>query len=359
MPKAQPKYLHLYEQLAARIRSGEWAPGDRLPSEPQLAEEYGVAYMTARQSIHALVKEGLVNRTHGRGTFVAEPESLDKRPSLGMLLLRNWYAIDPFYFSPLVEAFVQRADELGFQVHLADRSEPLKEQLKFTELRVRAMAMVLHDHDDLRDAESFLNQGFAVVAINRYGGSRRVPSVSPDNRGGTYEATLKLIELGHRQVAHIMGPRGNFDALERRKGVELAWKASKLPSEDLRFFEAAYTEESGYQAAKRILQSKALPTAVVCVNDLTALAAMKVFSQAGLRVPEDISVFGFGNMRLTPFFQPGLTTMQLPTPELGKKAAEALVALYRGVRLEPVRIPCPMVWRESVAPPRAQELFIP
>jgi len=351
VPRSQPKYLALYDLLVQRIRSGEWEPGCQLPSEPQLAEEYGMAYMTVRQSIHALVNEGLLYRVHGRGTFVAT-HAQDVRPSLGMLLLPNWYSVDPFYFPPLVTGFVERANELGFNVHLAERSKPLVELLKLKELRVPAVAAVIHDKSDLLDAEALLNQGVLVVAINRYGGSRRIPAVCPDNRGGAYQATLKVIELGHRHIIHLAGPKWNYDAIERRKGVELAYRASGLPKDGLKIMEVGFAEEQGLVAAKRILAMLKPPTAVMSCNDPVAMALVRGLKRGGLRVPEDISVCGFGDMRLSDLFDPALTTVRLPTDELGRRSAEALVALYRGVRHEPVNLPCPLVWRETVAVPR-------
>ncbi|MBI5707368.1 MAG: GntR family transcriptional regulator [Armatimonadetes bacterium] len=353
MARAQPKYLRLHEQLAARIDRGEWLPGDRLPSEPLIAEEYGVAYMTVRSAISQLVRTGQLRRIRGRGTYVVEPEQPDVRPAIGLLLAANWHSLDPFYFPPLVSGFVEKAEQLGYQVHLADRSEPLLEIFRFRELHVSAVACVLVDEEDLDDAHELWDKGVLVVAINHYGGSRRVPSVTADNQGAAYLAARQLVQLGHRSFAYLAGPPWNLDAKERGKGVRRALRDSGIPSDSLLVMEGGFYEESGYARGKELLSKDELPTAVMSVSDLAAIGFLRAAHELGVRVPEDISVFGFGDFRLSGFVRPALTTVRLPISEIGRRAAESLIDQVRGMRPDPITLECSMVLRESIAPPRS------
>jgi len=337
--------------LQERLANGTFVPGGQLPSEPFLAQEYGVAYMTIRRAITTLVEQGLIYRVRGRGTFVAEPPSLDRHPSIGLLLLRNWHSIDPFYFPPLVTGFVDCAQALGYQVHLADRSEPLLELLRFHELHVRAVACVILEHDDLKDADDLLDRGVMVVAINNYGGLRRVTSVSPDNRKGSYEATNAMIQLGHKDFAFLAGPKLNLDAIERRKGYEAALKEAGATIRSSVILETGFLEVGGYEQAGELLKRGVLPTAIVAVSDLPAIGMMKRLQEASIRVPEDVSIFGFGDFRLTAYMNPALTTVRMPLEEIGRRAVEALIAQNRGGRIDTVKLDCPIVWRESVAAP--------
>lgn len=348
--RGMAKHQAITDDLEAKIRSGELAAGSCLKSEPQLAVDYGVAYMTIRRALTTLVEKGVLYRVRGRGTFVADTALEDRRPSLGLLLLRNWHSIDPFYFPPIVSGFVERAEEQGYQVHLADRSQPLLEILRFHELHVRAVACVLLDLEDLEDADELLDQGVVVVAINHYGGIRRVTSVSPDNRKGSYNATKALIDLGHRDLVFLSGPKINFDAAERRRGYEAAIKEA---GDQVRgaVFEAGFSEENGYEAGEKLLKKGKLPTGFVVASDLPAIGLMKRLREAGYTIPRDLSVIGFGDFRLSAYVHPALTTVKLPLDEIGRRAADALIAQYKGGRAETLKLDCPIIWRETVAPP--------
>ncbi len=350
--KQVTKHAEVVADLQERLASGAYRVGEQLPSEPFLAQEYGVAYMTIRRAITTLVEQGHLYRVRGRGTYVAEPPSLDQAPSIGLLLLRNWHSIDPFYFPPIVTGFVEYAQAQGYQVHLADRSEPLLELLRLQELHVRAVACVILEHDDLKDADDLLDRGVMVVAINNYGGLRRVTSVSPNNRKGSYDATKILLELGHRDFVFLAGPKLNLDAIERRKGFEMALKQAGIRLKPGSILETGFLEEGGYEQGKELLKGKILPTAIVAVSDLAAVGMMKALREGGLKVPDDVSVFGFGDFRLAAYMSPALTTVQLPLEEIGRQSADALITQHRGGRVETLKLACPIVWRESVAAPR-------
>jgi len=352
MRRLQAKYRELSELLIRRIEQGEWKPGDQLPSEMSLAEEYGVSYMTLRSAVRELVQQGRLRRIKGSGTYVSLPDNPDKRPVLGLLLTEGWHSLDPFYFPPIVTGFATRAAELGYQVHLADRTEPMLDFLKFQELHVNAVACILLGEPDLSEANQLLDRGVKVLAINRYNGSRRIVSVNPDNRYGAYSAAKHLLKLGHRRFAFLAGPTDNFDAVERQRGVEQALREAKLAQTTLEVLEGEFLEDSGYERAHELIRKKHLPTAVLCASDLAAIGLMRAFFEEGVAVPNDVSVVGFGDFRLAGYTTPALTTVRLPLVDLGACAAEALSNLYRGIRTESRKLDCPLIFRESVCRPR-------
>src|ERR1019366_2368876 len=91
-----------------------------------------------------------------------------------------------------------------------------------------------------------------------------------------------------------------------------------------------FIEECGHSSAIKMLNSEDPPTAIVCASDLSAIGAMKAIAEAGLSVPRDISVVGFGDFPLAKFLHPGLTTIQLPLAELGATAARKMLLLAEG-----------------------------
>ena len=344
----QPKYLQLSEELQRRIDGGEWTTGDCLPSEVALAKDYGVAYMTVRAAVSALVKSGRLRRIRGRGTFVVEPSEPDTIPTLGLLLPPKWHNLDPFYFPEIVAGFTERAEELGYRVHLGDRSEPLIEFIQLRELNVGAVACVMIQERDVLEAESLLDRGVAVVAINHYRGSRRITSVSPDNRGGSAEAVRALLDLGHRRFAYLAGPEDNLDAGQRLLGIRHALKEKGLRPTIL---PGGFSEASGYERTVQLIQTGDLPTALMAASDLSAIGAMKALAEAGIRVPHDLSLIGFGDFRPSAYLHPSLASVRLPLSEVGARASELLIDEINGRRAQSQLMPCPVLLRESIGPP--------
>ncbi|RYG25900.1 GntR family transcriptional regulator [bacterium] len=346
----QPKYLQLSEELQRRIDSGEWTTGDCIPSEVALAKEYGVAYMTVRAAVSALAQAGRLRRIRGRGTFVVEPRQPDTIPMLGLLLPPKWHGLDPFYFPQIVAGFTDRSEELGYRVHLGDRSEPLIEFIQLRELHVGAVACVMIQERDVQEAESLLDRGVAVVAINHYQGSRRITSISPDNRHGSSEAARLLLSLGHRRFTYLAGPPDNLDAGQRLLGVRQALRsAGHRPA----ILPGGFSEASGYERTAELIRSGSVPTALIACSDLAAIGAMKALAEAGIRVPDEVSVMGFGDFRPSAYMHPSLSSVQLPLYGVGVRASELLIDEISGRRAQSQLLPCPVLVRESVAPPRA------
>lgn len=345
------KHGSVLELILSKVKSGELRPGCRLPSEPDIALQTGVSYMTARKAISELVDQGVLYRVKGRGTFVSNDGLLGSRPSLGLLLVRDWQTLDPFYFPNLVSGFIERAAEQGFEVKLADRSQPLIDTLRFKELRVRAVACVLLVQNDVTDAEALIDRGVSIVAINNYEGSRRVASVSPNNRQGSYDITTALLNLGHRDLVFLGGPSYNLDAIQRRSGFLSA--VEDFPeAANTEMIELGFAEEAGYAVAKKLVRIGNLPTAVVCASDSSAIGLMKGLLESGVKVPNEVSVVGFGDFRLSAYYHPALTTVQLPLCELGRRAADCLIDVQYGGKNKSIQLECPLIWRESVAAPR-------
>ena len=348
-----PKYIRVYENLKQRLSSGEWSAGQRLPSEWELARQYGVAYMTVRQAVSKLEEEGMLYRVRGRGTFVAEASS-NSQSVLGIVLPAGWHRLDPFYFPPLVCGFVDHAAERGYKVLTASRAEPVAEVKHLRELRVKAVACILIERSDMQEVETLADYGLSVVAINRYSGRRHIGWVAPDNMGGMRTATRHLLELGHRDILFFAGPDNNIDARERLRGFRAAYRDMQLALSPRAVVRGEFNEMSGYQRMKAILRRRRLPTAIVAASDLAAIGAMRALMEAGIAVPKELSVMGFGDFQIARYMHPALSTVRLPLDELGAESASALIEGMHSPPGGPPRrcVPCELVLRESTASPR-------
>lgn len=185
-----------------------------------------------------------------------------------------------------------------------------------------------------------------LVLISRSSRLSTVDTVNDDGKIGSALAVDHLVSLGHREIVHIDGGNGS-QAAPRRTGYRLAMERHGLTPRVVR---GEYTEPAGAAAIHALTDPF---TAVIAANDLNAVGVLSALADAGLRVPEDVSVVGYDNTWLAALRHIGLTTINQPRHEMGRLAAEALIARVRGEAENPARLVVPpsLVVRASTAPP--------
>jgi LacI family transcriptional regulator len=166
-----------------------------------------------------------------------------------------------------------------------------------------------------------LPSGIDVVMLNSRVEGRA--SITVDNAGGARDVVRHLHSLGHRRIAFITGPPHNADAEQRRRGFRSETRAAGIETAEVSGF---FTEDSGHEAAQRILMVRSRPTAVFAANDSMAIGALSAFREAGLRVPEDMAMVGFDDIPIARFLTPSLTTVRVEIAELGRRAVRHVIA---------------------------------
>lgn len=212
-------------------------------------------------------------------------------------------------------------------------------------------AGMYHRHLDVPEVLA----GVRSVVLNSQDRAGRVASVAPDEVGGGYVATRRLLEAGHRRIALI-----NIETLEsglpaavgRHEGYvkALAEAGLELEPDLVRF--GGGGEEDGYKYALELLASANPPTAIFCANDRGAWGAYQAASDLRLSIPRDVSIVGFDNQpTLAPFLRPGLTTLELPFVAMGRRAVDMILQ-----DAEPdgtvELMECPLIERNSVTHPK-------
>ena len=175
-------------------------------------------------------------------------------------------------------------------------------------------------------------------------------NVACDDNSGAYASTKYLLSLGHKQIAFFAGPPVTPWTRERFEGYRRALREANLDVDDRFVFQAGRAIDDGAKAALQMINEGHIPTAIQCVNDMVAVGAVETLLQQGYRVPEDVSVVGFGNILLSEHFRVPLTTVRQPKFHLGQATMDVLVQLLRGQRPEPKRIPAELVVRDSTGP---------
>lgn len=175
-----------------------------------------------------------------------------------------------------------------------------------------------------------------VVLVSRTSRAPKVDTVNDDGEAGSALAVDHLVSLGHQRIAHLDGG-GAAGAASRRRGFQAAMRRHGLEPIVVR---SEHTDTAGEKAVRELLDTYSraeLPTALVSGNDFNAVGAISALEEAGLRVPEDVSVVGYDNTSLAALRHLSLTTVDQPRTEMGRLAFEALAERVRGERSEPVR----------------------
>ncbi|ALG14195.1 LacI family DNA-binding transcriptional regulator [Kibdelosporangium phytohabitans] len=172
-----------------------------------------------------------------------------------------------------------------------------------------------------------------TVLVARSSRLSTLDTVNDDGEAGSALAVDHLVSLGHNDIAHLDGGVGS-QAPQRRRGYTAAMRRHGLTP---RVIPSEYTDLAGAKAVRQLLEQGPLPTALVAANDFNAVGAISALEEAGLRVPQDMSVVGYDNTSLAGLRHVSLTTIDQPRHEIGRLAGEALVQRVRGERTEPVK----------------------
>jgi LacI family transcriptional regulator len=191
------------------------------------------------------------------------------------------------------------------------------------EQRVRGV-LITPAADDTSGLLRLRDRGVAVVLVD-HPASGDVCSVAVDDVAGGEIAVRHLIEGGARRLAFVSGPRAIRQCSDRRRGALRALESAGLPADSLTDIVVPEMNAHGGQAAGRTLLSDELPDAVFCANDLLALGVLRVLSQAGVRVPQDVALIGYDDIEFSSAAAVPLSSVRQPTYQLGKIATELLL----------------------------------
>lgn len=259
------------------------------------------------------------------------------------------------YYPPLVRGVEDVASSHGYRVVLCNTDrDPAKISGYLDTLiktRVDGIVVAGGGWTDVPDRTAVLGTyRTGLVAVGRHLTAH--PSVRIDNVAASRAAAEHLIGLGHRRIAFLGGPASSTTVQDRAQGYRDALKVADLAGSAPAVRYGDFVEESGYAATRELLDTGLPPTALLCANDRIALGAYAAVADAGRRVPRDVSVIGFDDTPIARFVRPTLTTVAIPTYEMGGAAVRLLLAQLEGSAEPKLQImPTRLVVRNSVAPP--------
>jgi len=359
---ALPLYLQLEAIIRDGIETGTWKAGDMLPAEEEFCRKYDIGQITVKRALRDLTKEGLLSRIKGKGTFV----KLNGIPvvSRGQRISLIVPDIQDIFISEVYQGIEEIAVAKGYQVATYSSGRLIEKENRNIEAlgENNEKGAIIFPYWGRFNAGRILElkrKDFPFVLIDRYFPEVQTNTVTVDNIGGASAAVAHLIELGHRRIGHVGGVSctSNEDRLEGYRRA-LGEAGISYDADMVRRITATDMDGSirfepddigGYKQMRELLSMPESPTAVFTGNDYIALGAIKAVREAGLKIPDDVAVVGFDDLKFSASLEVPLTTVRQPKYEIGKTAACILMEKIEGrdAEMRRVVLPTSLVVRES------------
>lgn len=232
------------------------------------------------------------------------------------------------FFPEIVQTFETLAVEQHYEILLTSTiHDPKRMELavrRMIEGRVDGVAILTFGmEEDLLEHLRFRNLPLVFVDIGPK--APRVSNIRVDYADGIRQAVQHLAALRHERIGFIAGPLRLRSAMARKDAFQASMKEIGLPVKPDFLVEGDHRLEGGKRALKKLAELRERPTAVLCSNDMTAIGVMREAFELNIKVPQDLSVIGFDDIRMAEFLTPPLTTVQMSQSELARFAFEALL----------------------------------
>lgn len=171
-----------------------------------------------------------------------------------------------------------------------------------------------------------VQESIPIVLLSWNINNTRFNCVSIDVFDGAFKATNHLISLGHKSIAYVGGHEKNKISIEKHNGFIKALRNAGLEKNPEHEYYGKFNLQTGYYGARKFSMFSKMPTAIFAENDILAIGCIKYFLQQKLKVPEDIAVIGFDNIKLSSMYEPALSTISLPITQMGEESVRLLAS---------------------------------
>lgn len=358
----KPRYQIIIDYYTAQISSAELKPGDKLPTGPEIAEQFGVSAITVTHAMRQLEASGLIKRIKKAGTFVT---GLAERPAAGTAAVSADSApVASPLAVPVISLVMPFSETVGYEIFRGVEEECARQGMyvtfhnskyddsversiiqKLTKDRVSGIIVYpVSSYKNIDVFSSLTIEGIPFALIDRNIEGLDAPLVISDNMEAGYNLTSHLLKLGHTRIAFVCQSwKEAVSVSDRYRGYCNALIEAGIPPkpewliniDELRDV-AEYKEllaETAIGTEPMLSQLLAIdpaPTAAVVVNDYTATRLLKAALQAGVAVPEQLSITGFDNLSFTEHLEVPLTTIEQNFYSIGREAAKLVLAPERG-----------------------------
>jgi DNA-binding LacI/PurR family transcriptional regulator len=304
-----------------------------MPTSHEVAEKAGVSSTTVSHVINQtrFVSPDTVKRVQDvmsdlgyRPNSLARSLRRGETHSIGLILPDS---SNPF-FAEVTHAIEAEAFLKGYSLILCNTDGDINKERRYTDVLYNKQIdgiIFMAAGDDTASLQELLKQGLPTVVVDRELDTLDVDSVISDNFQSGYLAATHFIEGGHEKIAIIRGPSNLTPSAKRVTGFCQALQDANISFDSDYLLEGDFHPKSGYFAAKKLLSLGKPPTAIFVCNDLMAMGVLRAVHEAGLTVPENISIIGHDNIELASYTLPGLTTIAQQIEKIGSTAFQLLL----------------------------------
>jgi DNA-binding LacI/PurR family transcriptional regulator len=275
----------------------------------------------------------LIDRLGYRPNRLAQSLSSRYTQVMAILLPALRHAFADAYFGELISGICDRAGKLGYKVIL-EQAKPefikSRQHIEIFERRYVDGILALGCNDRHHFLKDFSDQRYPLVVVDNMFSQWNLDYVVCDYRSGADQVMNYLVQLGHRNIGLITAAPEIRTARDVRDAYEQKLASVGVSVNERCIADGKFTEEGGAEAAELILSRCPEVTALFAGNDKMALGAMHHLARKGVRVPGDVSIVGFDDLKHAAFIAPALTTVHLPLYEVGALACERLVERVHG-----------------------------
>jgi LacI family transcriptional regulator, repressor for deo operon, udp, cdd, tsx, nupC, and nupG len=341
-------------------RTNTVASSEKRPTIKDVAKQANVSAQTVSAVING--KPGITDQTRKRVRGIIE--ELGYRPFGIARSLRTGQTrtialivsdIENPFFSKVASTAEDYAHHSGYSLILYNTHDDPERENRYLEQALQNWVdgvLFVATQDRVKSLEMLKAADVPYVALDRIPEQYQGPSITLDNVLASQMATQHLIELGHRRIVHVSGPLHLRLARERLKGYTEAMESHELSPIHEVEEDSNWRFEDGYITTQRMLARESRPTAIAAANDRMAIGAMRAIVDAGLRVPDDISVIGVDDLAVAAYCIPTLTTIRQPFNEIGTLGIRLLLDILEKKPIEQISITLrpTLVIRQSTAP---------
>ena len=246
-------------------------------------------------------------------------------------IIKNRITKSPYYLE-LTSSIIEYASERGYKilVDIIHNEEGYKQIKESFYNKTISGGIFIGENNNDPTIKKIINEGYKVALIDQDmrlddDAYSKCMIVNADNFSGAYNATKYLIDLNHTNIAHITGDIEKFSAIERVNGYKKALQDSNISVKNEFIINSSFIEEEGYSATKKLLSQNNKPTAIFASNDKIAIGAIKAIKEAGLKVPEEISIIGFDDIEECKYLNPQLTTIKMDLAKMAEVVTDLII----------------------------------
>jgi DNA-binding LacI/PurR family transcriptional regulator len=236
------------------------------------------------------------------------------------------------FFASVISGIEEVAYHSGYTIIVCQSNESFEREVLNTNslIQQRVAGILVSISQETKNGDHFrnvMNGGIPLVFFDRAYEKIPASKVVIDDEKSAGDAVSYLINKGYKKIAHFAGPKSLEICKRRRNGyINALKKAGLTVSKELVLYGGLH-ESDGYKLMDKLLKENIKPDAIFAVNDPVAIGAFQRIKEAGLKIPGDIGIVGFSNNKITSLVDPGITTIDQPSFEMGRKAAEILIEM--------------------------------